>query len=165
MIKLKGNTPEEKFTHIERILNRMSRKLHKTVIGIVPPVPIMMSVEVPVSNVLFNALIPAKGVITDVCLLVRYYTEKTGVVFEAGIAGQKLSSSVKFTTRSIVTVKTINLEVSAGDILTFKTESPEQIRGIWLSFLYQIGSNKADHIPYLIDELNTIIEEENPDGE
>jgi len=165
MIKIKGDTPNEKFKHIEIILNRMSRKLHKTIIGVMPPVPIMFAVnEIPESGEIFSFLTPARGMITDICLLIGEFTDKELVSFEAMVKGPTGGMHTTFATRKNLTISKIDLSVGPGDLLSLKTTSPERIKGIWLSFLYQMGIEKAEQKTYLIEEFEHIIDKESIDA-
>jgi len=161
VIKLKGDTAEQKFAHLEVVLNRMSRKLHKTVIGIVPPVPVMFSIDVPKDDgEIFSFLAPALGMITNICLMVGEYEGNEPVVFEASVKGKISGASAKFSTRKTLNIQEVQLPINPGDLLVLRTESPEKVRKIWLSFLYQMGVESATHLPYLIDKFTEIMEGE-----
>ena len=165
-IKIKGDTNEQKFEYLEKVLNRMRRKLHKTVIGVMTPIPVMFSTEVPRGDgEIFTFLCPASGTITDVCMVVKEFDDQTPVEFIASVEGQTQGSSAKFRTRKNLTIVELNLQVKPGDLLTLKTSMPDNIRGIWLSFLYQMGINKSAQANYIADELYALIEEENFDAE
>jgi hypothetical protein len=163
---LKGETPEQKFKHIEGILNRMSRKLHKTVVGVVPPVPVIFQAAAPKDNgEIFSFIVPATGMITNVCLLIGEFKDQTPVEFKASVEGRTVGSSASFRTRKNVTVAVVNLEVHPGDLLKLSTNAePGQISGIWLSLLYQIKTDKTSHMKYIAEELFALLEEENLDG-
>jgi len=165
LLTIRGNTADEKFKHLEVILNRMRRKLHKTVVGVMPPVPIMFAADAPREDgEIFSFLAPASGMITDVCLLIKEFTDKNPVTFEAKVNGVLGGAFTKFSTRKNLTVQTVNLSVSPGDMLTLGTDTPDGIKGIWLSFLYQMGINKAGQTKFLIDEFEHMIEEEDIDA-
>ena len=166
MIKIKGDTPEKKFEHIEIILNRMSRKLHKTVIGVMPPIPVIFQTEEPKEDgEIFTFLTPASGVITDICLLVKEYKDQTPVEFKASVEGRVQGSFGAFRTKKNLTIAKLGLEVHPGDLLRLTTDAaPGQIHGIWLSFLYQIKTDKSSHMKYVADELLQLLEEENLDA-
>jgi len=167
VIKIKGNTPEEKLQHVEKILNRMSRKLHKTVVGVMPPIPIIFSTDAPKEDgEIFTFLAPASGRITDICLMVGEYKDQTPVEFKASVEGQVHGSSGSFRTRKNLTITALDLDVHPGDLLRLTTTAePGQINRIWLSFLYQLGIDKVAKANYIADELFKLLEEENLDGE
>lgn len=161
MIKLKGKTPEEKFRHIEIILNRMSRKLHKTVVGVIPPIPVMLAVDKPAPDgLMFSYLAPAIGRISDICMIVKNYAGKDPVEFEASVSGPTSGAMTKFVTRKPVTITNVNLPVNPGDLLILKTTSPDAISEIWLSFLYHIRLNKSEKMSFIAEELLQLVEEE-----
>lgn len=166
MIKLKDGTPEEKLVHVERILNRMSRKLHKTVIGVMPAIPIMFSIDEPKEDgEIFSFLMPAKGIITDVCLFVGKFDGSEIVEFEAEVRGPVTGAYARFGTKKNLTIHKASLAVSAGDRLSLRTVSPEKVHGIWLALLYQMGIKESRKEVFLLEELEKILKEENFDGE
>jgi hypothetical protein len=159
MITINGNTPDEKIQHIEKILNKMSRKLHKTVVGIMPPVPVMLSVDAPKEDGnIFTFLTPGKGTITDICLYVKEFIGNDPVKFEAESKSDVSGQMTSFITRKHIGVYALNLSVVAGSMLTLKTPTPEKVKGIWLSFLYQMGIERAEQTKYLVSEFEKLME-------
>jgi hypothetical protein len=161
MITIKGNTPDEKIAHVERILNKMSRRLHRTIIGVIPPVPVMFSTPTPnADGSIFTFLAPASGTITDICLVIKEFADKDPVPFVAQVNGPSGGAHINFLTRKNLTIQAANLQVSAGDLLSFSTSAPDKVKGVWLSFLYQFGMNKLDKTSFLIDEFEKLIDQE-----
>ena len=161
MIKLKDGTPEEKLIQVERILNRMSRKLHKTVIGVMPAIPIMFQIDEPKEDgEIFKFLLPCKGQITDVCMFVRKFDGSETVDFDASIRGPVTGAFARFSTKKNLTIQRANLDVLAGDMLTLTTDSPEKVHGIWIALLYQMGIKESGKEVFLLDDLDKLLEEE-----
>ncbi len=161
MIKLKNGTPEEKLAQVEKILNRMQRKLHKTVIGVMPPIPIMLSAEEPnPDGEIFKILIPASGKITAVCLCVKEIEGKEAATFEALIVGPDAGSFIRFATKKLLTIQKTDINVAPGDMLILKTDNPERVHGIWLALLYQMGIKESGKERFLIEELEKILDED-----
>jgi hypothetical protein len=165
MIKIKDGTPDQKIEHIERILNRMSRKLHNTVIGVMPAIPVMFSTDEPKENgEIFKFLLPCKGHISTVCMYVNKFDGSEAIAFEAAVRGPITGSNVRFLTKKNLTVENANLPVFAGDMITLTTETPESVHGIWIALLYQMGIKESGKEVFVLDELNKLLEEENFDG-
>ena len=166
MIKIRGNSTEEKINAIERILNRFQRKLHNTVIGVMPPVPIMFSVKkVDSDGEIFSFLIPAKGVITSICLYIKEFNnEKETVRFKASIEGPAGGTYATIETRKNLTIGNLNLNVSAGDLLVLTTPTPDAISGVWLAFLYQMGIKDCGQEKFLAEELERLLIREGEDS-
>jgi len=161
-IKLKNGSVDVKFKQIERILNRMSRKLHKTVIGVMPPIPIMSSVYAPNDDgTIGTFLLPGQGMITDVCMYVQNFEGEGPVEFEASIKGEVVGAHTRFRTRKNLNIQKLDMQVFPGDILTVKTLTPERITGIWIAFLYQLKIDRKGTEKFLVDELLKIVEGEN----
>jgi len=161
MITIKGKTPDEKIAHIEKILNRMSRKLHKTVVGVIPPIPVMFQVEEPNANgEILSVLLPAAGTIKDVAVFVREFKDKDPVTFKASIDGLVFGTSAAISTRKNLTIQTLNLAVSAGDRLRLVVEGEDKVSGIWIAFLYQIGITSSEQKKFLISEFIQITDGE-----
>jgi hypothetical protein len=162
MFEIKGETTEEKFKVIERTLQRFSRKLHRTVVGVMPPIPIFFEIEsIPETGVVFKCLIPTSGVITNVCLYIREFEGKTTVPFRVESHGTSVGTFADFRTRKNLTVDEVNISVSPGDMLTFSTTEPERVRGIWASFLFQMGIKDMKKEKFLIEDFERLIEEGN----
>lgn len=159
MIKLKKGTPDERFKQIEVILNRMSRKLHKTVIGVMPPVPVMFSAELPMEDGnMFTFLSPADGTITSICMYIREFEGNEPIEFNAYVKGSAIGHSVTFRTRKNTTINSVDLPVSAGDLLSISTASPDKIRGILVSFSFQMKMDRRGQEKFITDELLKLTE-------
>jgi len=160
-IQVRGSTVEKKFLHIENILNRMQRKLHKTVIGVLPPIPLFFYAEkAQESGEIFQWLFPAQGVITRACMYVREYKTKDGITFTADMIGKTSSTSQSFMTRKNALIQTLNIPVSIGDRLIFRVDSPEQITGIWVAFLFEMNMKDLAKETFIIDEFTKLMNQE-----
>jgi len=170
-LKIEGNNSEEKFKHLEVILKRFSRRLHKTIVTVVPPSPMFFYTDKPDEDgMILKCVIPASGEIVRACLVISRFLDKGIVPFDIEIAKYDIfgvspsRAGVSFQTRKNVTVEKINLPVDTGDCLTFSTSEPDKIIGIWTTILYVIdpGEGKVDEV--LIDNLDKLIEENFNEG-
>ncbi len=156
-----GATPEKKFQHLESILTRMNRKLHKTVMGVMPPIPLFFFAEqAQPSGEIFQWLFPAAGTITRACMYVRDYADKEGVTFYANMTGPTAGTTQKFETRRNAVIQALNIPVAIGDRLTFGVETPERVKGIWVAFLFEMSIKDLGKETFLIDEFSKIMDTE-----
>lgn len=164
-LKIKGGSPEEKFNHLEKILQRISRRLHKTIVTVVPPSPMFSYTEKPSEEgIITRCVFPANGKVTRLCLAISEFTDKERVVFDVelqrvdiyGNTLEKLQRS--FNTRKNIEVADVNFDVKVGDCLTLSTISPEKIKGIWVSVLYIIDMPDGVMNSISYDEIDKLIE-------
>ena len=160
-IKIVGNTPEKKFRHIESILTRMHRRLHKTVLIAVPPIPLFFYEETAKENgEIFQWLFPAAGTIVRACLYIRDFADKEAVTFLAEMKSSTGGQSQMFETRRNATIQEMNIPVAVGDRLTFSTNTPERIKGIWVAFLYQLDMKEVGKEVQMLDDFLKLSEQE-----
>jgi len=158
-LKIKGNTADEKFKHLERILQRFSRRLHRTVVGLVPSSPVFGFVANPAqSPVVLRAIFPADGVITKAAVFVgksKGTTEITATVkFGPSVA------SHLFEVKKKALVEEVNFPVEAGAMLEVEVLEPlEDVANVWVGLLYEVSANSTSQIKIAIDQLESIAEE------
>ena len=164
-LKIEGKDSNEKFAHLEVILKRFSRRLHKTIIGAVPPSPIFGYAEKPAEDgTIIKCAIPAKGEISRACLVISKYADLKLVTFNVEIANFDIygvsprKAQVSFQTRKNVVIAEINLKVAVGDCLTLSTPDGERISGIWTTILYHIDLTEGKIEEIVIDGLDKLIE-------
>lgn len=160
-VKLVGATTEKKLLHLENILTKMQRKLHKTVVGVIPPIPLFFFAEEAQKNgEIFQWLFPAAGTITVACMYVRDYADKDGVTFYANMVGPVTGSTRTFETRKNAVLQTLNIPVAIGDRLVFGVKTPERVKGIWVAFLFEMSIKSLGKEVFLIDEFSKIMDAE-----
>jgi hypothetical protein len=159
---IEGSTPNEKFNHIERVLRRMSLRLHKTIVGIIPPTIVFEYVQKPPEDgVLLRAILPS-GKLTKGFMYVEKYAGTQMVNFSAEI--HKTDGSLqtkKFTTRKQSLVIEPDLPVDIGDRLIFKADDPLSVEGIWIGFMFQIDRKDSIQETFVIDQIERLLEENN----
>jgi len=157
---IKGKTVDEKFKYLEQTLKHFSRRLSKTIIGVVPPMPMFNYVEnVGGDGIILRCIFPAPGKIITGCLFVEEYLDKSPVKFEARLAGPLTEARQDIVTKKTLTILKPDLSVGVGDRLTVTAE-PGKERGVWVGFLYEVGMNLMAQKEFLIDEFVKLIEKE-----
>lgn len=160
-IKLVNGPPEKKFKHIERILQRFSRRLHKTVIGAMPPIPVFSFVEsADGSGVVFRWMSPVSGSISGVCLYIDELDATNPIEFTLRVSEPDNERIVDFTTKRHLMTDALNIPVKAGSRFTLITNSPDGIRGVWVAFLLEVGLRDMKKEVFLIDEFEKVIDSE-----
>ena len=160
-LRIQGKNADEKFKSLEIILRRMNRRLHKTIIGYIPPSPIFGYVEKPSDDgVILKCVFPANGNISRVCLAVSKYEGSDKVDFIIGIKTEFKNQEIKFTTRRPVVVEEVELEVKPGDFMTLSTLTPANVSGICAVLLYNIEYKSGKMHQIAADILDNLIDEE-----
>ena len=155
---IKGETTEQQISHVDVILKRMSRRLHKTVVGIIPPNLTFNYIKTPAEDgVLLRAIFPSGRLIKGF-MFIDKYVDKDPVNFIAEISGLQGTQSRVFTTRKQLLIFEPNLDLEIGDRLVFKTDSPLRIEGIWTGFLFQIEMKDSVQKTFVIDQLELLNE-------
>jgi len=155
MKMIKGDTLEKQIKHIDRILKLQSRRLHKTVTGVITPFPISGYCENPEEGIVLRYMFPAGGKITVGGMFVENMP-KQGVNIET-IVYQKLThiSKIAFSKRQSIMIEP-NANVDAGDRLLIKVTSvnkEEVVSGIWIAFLWTPAVKDSEIKPFLISAL------------
>jgi len=165
-IEIKGNTIEKKLKSIEVILRRFGRRLHKTVIGAMPPVPLFFFIEKPQSDgTIAEWLLPVGGTITKLCMYIGDIVKDSGntrspVMFAARIISPTLSRDNSFEMSKNLLIEKVHIPVDAGSRITLAALSPERISNIWVSILLEIGIKDSNKEVFLIESFEKLIEKE-----
>jgi len=163
MIKdfVKGSTSDEKFASINQTFKHFSRRLHKTIVGVMPPSPIFNYVEeVPEDGILLRCILPGHGRIIRGCLCVEEYLDDKTVSFVAEVHGSSGMVSHVFDTRKKLLLVEPNLSVAAGDRLVLRTEVPPRVRRVWSGFLFEFEIRDMAKEHYLIDQFESLVKGE-----
>jgi len=160
MITIRGETTEQKFTHIERILQRFSRRLHKTVIGLIPASPVFGYCENPdKDSTVLMVIFPADGIITQSAAKADVCGKNARIIVDITSGDETLIKSFSLKSRAVV--EEVNFPVKAGDTLTVVVGSPEdeEVKSVWVGLLYQVGMKNLASTMFLIDQFEALIEE------
>jgi len=140
-VELKGDTPEKKFKHLERILQRMSRRLQKTVIGLVPSSPVFGFCADPMSDAVMRVIFPADGIITKVAV---FFGKRGKDNPEIEIKLEQMGSTgheayaIPIPKKGIVA--DVDYTVRAGTRVQATVVNPtEEVGDVWIGFLYEVG--------------------------
>lgn len=165
---IRGNTADEKFASVEKILHSFRRKLGTKIVGVIPPAPMFSYVEQPTKDgVIMSCVFPTSGKITKGAMAVGKYNHNKAVEFICEVSGKHGGANMKFETRKPVSLVDANLSVKPGDLLTVRVAEPLNENGefkvlnIWTCFLFEISMRNSQIRNILIDEL---LEEEPDEG-
>lgn len=158
---IKGETLEKQMEHVDTILRRFSRRLHKTVVGVVPPCPISNYVQSPVDGVVLKYMFPTDGEITFAALYIENMPKSGVDVFVVVHFEETYKGDVLFAKGQLIPIN-IDMDVIAESRLTLTVKAnkdEEQVSGIWVSVLWTPGVKDSMIKQFLIDELDGIGEE------
>ncbi len=160
---IKGSTPEEKFKSIDNILRRMNLKLQRTIIGVMPPIPISSYIDIPGSDrIILRYFFVSDGKITKGGIAVEKYNIKTSVKFSVTFNGPKAGRRYIFETRSPLHLELMDMPIEAGDRLIVKVDTVgtddthNVVEGVWAGFLFEVDIKSMNKEEFLIDELRRI---------
>ena len=158
---IKGDTVEKQLASVNRVLNSFSRRLTKTVVGVIPPSLASQYIEVPAEDGILLRWIFPPGTLTYGFMAVEEFNVKTAVKFEAElVGGESTAQKVGFETRSHITTVKPNIRVETGARLIFRVLDPTAIRKIWSGFLFQIDAKFDERERFAISALEEKIGEE-----
>jgi hypothetical protein len=150
-----GDTIEEKFDSIERVLWRISRRSNKVATGIVTPFPVSSYVEDPTDGVVFRYMFPLEGEIIKAYIVIDKFPKK-GVNLIAELRNRGTGVSKQETMLRTPFVSGYDMHVVAGSCLTISVEPVEKeetVGGIWLGIAWAPKVNEAVLKEFLLDEL------------
>ena len=138
MKTIKGETLEKQMEHVDRILKSYSRRLHKTVVGIITPFPISNYSETPIDDIVLRYMFPANGKITVGGMFVENMP-KVGINIQTIIyRGDAEISKTYFSKRQSIIMQP-NVDVEIGDRMLIKVNTMKEediVSGIWIAFLW-----------------------------
>ena len=153
---VKGNTIEKQIEHIDVILDRFSRKLHKTTSGIISPYPISnysMS-----AGIVLRYVFPIDGEIPLAAMYIESMP-KSGVNVHTIIEiGESRKSDTQLVKRKSVVIRP-NIQLKGGTRISVgvtPVNDEEEACGIWVSLIWVPSIRGAVVKQFLIDELERI---------
>ena len=158
---IKGETLENQMRSVDKILDRFSRRLHKTATGIITPFPISNYVQTPADGVILKYMFPAGGKILSGVMYIEDMP-KDGVDLYTVLWRNKASDSRSLFTRRNLTIVHPNIDVLMGDRLTISivAKGGAEPCGIWISLLWEPKVSDAVVKKFLIEELDEQQKEE-----
>ena len=157
-IEIKGNTPEKKFKHVEHILQRMGRRLQKTVIGLVPASPVFGFCADPSSNAVIRAIFPADGLITKVAVFFgKRGKEDPNIDIRIERMGELGYESYSMPVSKKGIVAEVNYAIRAGSRVQATVINPtEEVGDVWVGFLYQVGMQDLAKTKIAIEQFEQL---------
>lgn len=154
-IKIPDGNTDNKFKYLERVLNRMRRRLHKVVTVAVPSIPVTHYAVGAESGILFRYFFITPCTLSKVMLAVHNLgtAESVDVTFE--FSADKTVSSKTFTVKVGQNVLDlgVNTNIEAGTILRVFMPEPIPLGEYWLGFLCEIEPKQAKLINVGIDAI------------
>jgi len=152
---IKGDTIEKQMNHVDRILKSYSRRLHKTVTGVITPFPISNYSETPIDDVVLRYMFSANGKITIGGMFIDSMP-KNGINIQTIIhRGDAEISKTTFSKRQSV-IMNPDTDVEVGDRMVIKVipvNKEESVSGIWIAFLWTPAVKDSEIRPFLINAL------------
>jgi len=154
---LKGETVEEQMKSVDTMLSRYSRRLHKTVKGIITPYPISNYIDVPIKDVALKYMFPIEGTLLIGHIYIEQMPEEGVDIFMVLGLEDKFKSEQIFTKENFVVMRP-NLLIEAGSRLTVsvKPKGGSRVTGIWTALLWEPNVKETVVKKFLIDELDKV---------
>jgi hypothetical protein len=147
---VKGNTPEEKFKSINKMFERFSRRLHKSVLMVTPPSVIgNYEAQLPADGIVLRAILPCDGTIDGLSIHCTSTKKTKTFVYILNKGEQKVYSS------DIQNP----LPVAKGDMVAVQMESEEPISNIWVSILFATNYLEGKKEQVAIEHFDKVIED------
>lgn len=160
MIKIRGNTPEEKFKSVEIALNRFARRIKPEATVYIPSIPIAFFCEDFSDGLVIGRYIfPTDGVLLKAAIYLDFSgkVQPTEIVVRAEL-GEELTSQ-SFRMRKRQALRKFEVPIEAATRFTFElAEFPEGLRSVWLGFLYRIKVADAEVRKVTLGKLEAIDE-------
>jgi len=152
-MKLKGNTPEDKLKHVERILTHMKGRLQKKVVAIMPPQLIQaQGTTVDASGLMHSFMVPS-GRLTKLLIVIDEYLKKDVSILVELVDTDKYHK-LTFPVSKRVEVFDLDLTTYQGDVIEISVVDPLSIKGYWLTALFEFPFNQLKVEKVLIEALN-----------
>lgn len=149
MFIVQGSTVGEQIRHIDRILKRLSQHTFKTIIGVVPPIPLSgYATLAEIDKVCFAFMVPSDGVIREVLVSFDDPKVKAASINVCAISGgRKLNHEIPL--KQGLNKLNIKEDMKAGDRVVcsllsaepVKAEAGKEVTGVcdlWVSFLFDV---------------------------
>lgn len=154
---LKDGTTEEKLKQVDILLTRMSRRLHKKTVVIVPPYPVSACLTgEDISGEVLRFMFPGDGKITSGLIVVES-AKRTTVNVDISIEDDLGGTAKSFIVDKKKLTISPNLDVKFGNrlIITATPQDRENVKvtSVWVAFLWVPGIKDASVRDFLIDDL------------
>ena len=157
---IKGDTTEAQIKHIDMILSRFSRRLHKTTAAVVSPTLVPSFKKKLDDDVCLSAMFPVDGTILVGAIYVGSMC-KAGVDIHAVASGDFGSRKKSMFTKRQLTIVRPDIEVPAFSRVEIKMipRDDGEVFDVWSSIMWAPEIRGAVVKQFVIDELNKAEEE------
>ena len=155
---VKGNTVEKQIESIDRVLQKFSRRLHKIVTCIVPPIPMSSFVKEPDEDgCIYKYVFLSDGVVKGGLVALDGVDEKIKkFVLEIELRGGGREFKRKLELTKNPAFFEFSESVSKGDFLTVRVSESAQIGGAWTGFLYDVDPGASKVVKAMVDKLEEV---------
>ena len=157
---LEGKTVDEKFTFIERVLQRIARRVHRTFVGLIPASPVFGFVADPVAQpTVMQAIFPADGTITKGAMHFGRMKGKAvhiDIRIERGLGSESHTFSIP--KKGVVT--DLDYKIEAGARMSVSVLDPDETIGdVWIGFMYELDMKSMKQLKIPFDFIEKLTEE------
>jgi len=155
---MKKNSIDERLSRVEATVKHLSRRLHKTVLGVIPPTLINVYVHKPMEDgtILTAALVDGK--IKKGLMVVKKYLVTGKVEFTCKLTRPDGEFFTSFKTSKLWEEIDLDIDVEIGDVFDFSVSDPNAVEGIWVTFLFDATMENKKIVKQLRDQLEMIDE-------
>ena len=153
---IKGDSLEAQMEHVDRILKTYSKRLHKTVTGVITSFPISKYSKVPADDdTILHYMFPISGKITIGGMFVEGMPKQGIDITTIIYRGSAVNSNTFFSKRQSTVIEP-NADIDAGDRLVIKVKAikaEEIISNIWIAFTWIPNIKDSEIKQFLITDL------------
>jgi hypothetical protein len=162
--KFLSGTVEEQLAQTDRMLRHMSLRTHKTIVGLVPPIPLSFYAQGPdVDGVVGRFIFAVSGVIDRITIAFDKIADKEVVVRFEFSGGDSTYSKDILVKGKVKTVKA-DTGIIVGDMVTVYVyeaigKIPAAVSGIWIGARLMPLKSELGSEQVMIEELEKVGEE------
>jgi len=148
---------ENQLAQADNLLSKLLKKSRGSIATVyIPPIPVMSSNFNRDTGIAINAVIPAKGIITDIAMFVELADNVKSTEFEASLKQSRIVNNIVFTIKHILTMDKLNIPVEPGNLFTIRALRPDDVKDVSASALYQIAPDRGEIQKQLLDEIDKL---------
>jgi hypothetical protein len=145
--------------HAGMVLTRLALRSRKTIVGMVPAVPLYAFCKKPPEDgVLIRYLFPVAGTITKVLLAAPEVTKEKPVEFLVNLSGPLITQTLTHTLKRAEMSVDMNFKVEEGDRLSVVVME-RNLTDIEVSALFRPKLSSGERIQAFLDELTGAVDE------
>jgi len=158
--EIKGKDADEKLKNLERVIQRIARRTHRTFVGLVPSSPVFGFVADPVEKpVVMQVIFPADGTITKGAI---YFGRMKSKAHYVDVLMESVEGSVhySFPIPKKGDVSDFGYPVKAGTRMTVSVLDPDETVGdVWVGFMYELAFDEMNQLRIPFDYVEKLAEE------